>query len=268
MSRNRRQRVLAGTLAAVALLLAVVAPAYAQPPSNDDFDAATAFTTLPFTDAVDTTEATTADDDPDCVGNGHTVWYAFTPASDVEVTANTFGSDYDTTLSVYTGTRGALEQIACNDDSGSLQSRVAFDATGGTTYFLMVGSFFDSPGGSLVFNAFVLPPPLELGLTIDPTGEVTRSGVATIHGTLTCSREAPGVPILGTIRQQLGKKVAVSSFLVTIDCDGSESWSATAIGETAAFRKGNAQVVAAINYFDQDRAENVRARATRTVNLR
>jgi hypothetical protein len=45
------------------------------------------------------------------------------------IEANTFGSDYDTTLSVYTGSRGALTQIACNDDADLLQSLVRFNAT-------------------------------------------------------------------------------------------------------------------------------------------
>ena len=57
------------------------------------------------------------------------------------IEANTFGSNYDTTLSVYTGSRGSLMQLACNDDSGSLQSRIRFDAVAGTTYYFMVSSF-------------------------------------------------------------------------------------------------------------------------------
>ena len=40
--------------------------------ADDDFDNATTITTLPFTDTENTTEATTAPDDPiaDCFGNG------------------------------------------------------------------------------------------------------------------------------------------------------------------------------------------------------
>src|SRR4029450_2126014 len=78
-----------------------------------------------------------------------TVWYVFTPTRSAIIGANTFGSDYDTTLSVYTGSPGALTQIACNDDSGNLQSAVGFEATAGTAYFLMVGSYASGSGGSL-----------------------------------------------------------------------------------------------------------------------
>jgi hypothetical protein len=119
---------------------------------SDDFDDANVISELPFSDSVDTFGATTASDDPDCVGQGPTVWYAFTPEEDLNVDANTFGSDYDTTLSVYTGSRGNLTQIACNDDTDGLQSRVQFAAVAEETYFFMIGAFGSGPGGQLVFS--------------------------------------------------------------------------------------------------------------------
>ena len=65
---------------------------------------------------------------PDCSGREPTVWYAFRPSAAVRVEANTFGSDYDTTLSVYTGARGDLAQLAC-DDTGGRQSQVESSTT-------------------------------------------------------------------------------------------------------------------------------------------
>jgi hypothetical protein len=140
---------------AMLFLCLLVAPAGAvEPPANDDFDDATAITALPFNDAVDTREATEADDDPDCVGAGPTVWYALTLDEDSFVEVDTFGSDYDTTLSAYLGERGDLDQIACNDDAGgSLQSRIRFAAAADTTVFIMVGAFESGDGGALVLNA-------------------------------------------------------------------------------------------------------------------
>jgi hypothetical protein len=53
-----------------------VRPAAAAPPSNDDFENATAVSSLPFTDTVDATDATPESDDPTNCGYGdHTVWY-------------------------------------------------------------------------------------------------------------------------------------------------------------------------------------------------
>jgi hypothetical protein len=129
-----------------------VPPALAQP-ANDDFDSATVISVLPFTDSVTTSEATTAVDDPFCDGNDHSVWYSFTPTQDATIRADAFGSDYNPSLSVYTGSRGALSQIACESFSG----QVTFTATADTTYFFMVASVSGNPGGTLVFN--VTGPP-------------------------------------------------------------------------------------------------------------
>jgi len=128
-----------------------------QIPANDDFDDAVIVARPPFTDNVNTSDATTAADDPvpSCAdgGQGPTVWYAFTPSHSKRIEANTFGSDYDTDLVVYTGTRGDLTEITCNDDAGNtLQSKVVFNAVAGETYYIMVGAFASGPGGNLVFN--------------------------------------------------------------------------------------------------------------------
>jgi hypothetical protein len=150
-------------LMGVALLLLGTTVAGAAP-AHDKIANATVITALPFTDGLYTSGATTAADDPDCAGRGPTVWYVVTPTADLSMIVHTFGSKYDTTLSVYTGAPGALTQIACNNDyfngtSSSLQSRVAFSATAGTTYYIMVGSAASSPGGRLLFWA-VEPAPL------------------------------------------------------------------------------------------------------------
>jgi hypothetical protein len=75
----------AQTALMVMLLIGLeILPALAAPPVNDDFDSATVVTEpLPFTDAIDTTEATTAPNDPDCAGNSPTVWYVFTTTQDM-----------------------------------------------------------------------------------------------------------------------------------------------------------------------------------------
>jgi hypothetical protein len=130
-------------------------------PANDDFDNATVITSLPFTNTISTIDATQALDDPvpTCAagGQGPTVWYAFTPSKNMMIQANTFGSDYDTDLLVYTGTRGNLTELACNDDAAGFQSSVTIGLARGQTYFFMVGAFGSGPGGTLVFNMAVAP---------------------------------------------------------------------------------------------------------------
>lgn len=151
-----------GLLLGLAVLLPA-APALAQSaPPNDDFGTPTTISALPFTDNVDTTGATSAADDPATCGNNGSVWYAFTPPQNEVISADTFRSDYATVLSVYTGVRGALSSIACNNSTGTPQTEVTFNATAGTTYFFMVSQCCGTGlngGGQLVFNVSVPAPP-------------------------------------------------------------------------------------------------------------
>ena len=138
------------------LLFCSVVVARAQP-ANDDIANATPITTLPFTDeSVDTTQATTdaIDPLPDCGGNFNTVWYVFTPTENLTLLVSARDENYDNTLSVYTGSPGALTQIICNDDPQAL-----FDVTAGTTYYFMVGTWFNDQGGTFTFHAEVVIPP-------------------------------------------------------------------------------------------------------------
>jgi hypothetical protein len=215
---------------------------FAQPPTNDDFDNATVIPSLPFSDSINTEEATTAADDPDCAGNDHTVWYSFTPNEDVTVQANTRGSDYPATLSVYTGSRGSLEQIACSVRNGTAE--IFFDATAGETYFFMVGSFSGGSGGNLVFNVDI-GSPFDVEVSVNPTGNVNpKSGVVTISGTVLCSEDSD-VFVHGDVSQRAGRVIIKGSFDESVFCTGGEEptpWSATFEGQNAIFVAGRASV--------------------------
>jgi hypothetical protein len=167
MRRLRLRRLVVLGVAGLLFALLNVPAALAQP-ANDDFDSATVIGALPFTDSISTVDATAAADDPSCTSNEHSVWYSFTPTHDTPIRADTAGSDYGTALGVYTGSRGALSEVAC----ASSPARVVFSATADTTYFFMVAG---APGGTLVFNVTEGPPandeiggatPLTLNTTI------------------------------------------------------------------------------------------------------
>ena len=240
MNEILKQRALVASILVICLSLLIASPALAQP-GNDDFDSPTPIPSLPFTDTLDTSQATTANDDPDCAGNGHTVWYVFSPAGDMRINANTFGSDYDTTLSVYTGARGSLTQIVCNDDFFDLTSNVTFDALSGETYFFMVGSFFDSHGGNLNFTVQEAAPPLEIDLVVNPTGRVKAStGVVTLSGTVTCSTPA-FVSLFGDTRQPAGRAIIRGFFGTFFECDGETPWTASYSGENGRIVGGRLQ---------------------------
>lgn len=166
MSPSTSWRALArSSLLIVPLLLAsVTSPgtAAALAPANDDFDSAIVISSLPYTATMNANEATTAADDPTlCYGANYSMWFAFTPAADMTLIADTFGSNYDTVLSAYTGTRGALQQVpnACNDQFNGSQSRVTFAATAGTTYYFMATSWYSYSAGTLTFSVNALVPP-------------------------------------------------------------------------------------------------------------
>ena len=69
--------------------------------------------------------------------------------------ANTFGSDYDTVLSAYTGEPGALTLVpgACNDDTLGLQSHISFEAAAGVTHYFLIGICCGF-GGSAYFSLY------------------------------------------------------------------------------------------------------------------
>jgi hypothetical protein len=203
-------------LTTVCLVALTATPVLAVEPANDDIGSPIEIGVIPHTNPQDTTEATTGPTDPgfchepEIGADRATVWYQYTPTDAVRLEANTFGSDYDTTL--YVGTPdgdGGLEVIACNDDTFDLQSRVRFDAEAGVTYLLMVGTCCGpgvGGGGSLVFTLDVAPPlvPLELTITLDATGSFNRAGVATISGSLRCSG-GDFVELYGALRQDAGR---------------------------------------------------------------
>ena len=100
------------------------------------------------------------DPSPSCGSNSNaaSTWYRFTaPSAGGELFINTFGSDYDTILSVYTGACGGLTSAACNDDTGGLQSEIIMGLAGGQTVYIMVSSFNAPFGGNMYFNLDFVP---------------------------------------------------------------------------------------------------------------
>jgi hypothetical protein len=209
-------------------------------PANDDFDNATTIKTLPFTDSINTSGATSAPDDPtDCYGPYASVWYAFTPAADTQLQVDTSYSSYDTVVAVYTGTRGNLNLIACWD-----YPCFTLSAFAGETYYFRVTSWYGS-GGNLVFSVDVAPPPFTVDLTLNETGVVNTKGVfrgvATISGVVTCSQPAIAeVAILA--RQRAGRLFITGSDYTYVYCDGATPWEIQLYGDIGPFLPGPVSV--------------------------
>lgn len=242
-----------------------VVPALAAPPANDDIDSATAITSILFNDSVTTTQATTADDDPtpSCgsQNSARSVWYSFTLGENTRLEANTQGSNYDTILSVWSGTRGALSEVACNDDAGALTSALFFDASAGETYYFMASSY-GGRGGNLQFEVRTAPENLELDASVEDKGWVNAgTGRATITGEVVCSEPAMLSVELELVQQRPGNDRRGYGYL-QVDCEGAERWLVSVPGE---FEAGDAGIDATV-YWNLD--PSVRANSSLVLTLR
>ncbi|NEQ13144.1 MAG: calcium-binding protein [Moorea sp. SIO3E2] len=91
------------------------------------------------------------------------------------MTIDTVGSNYDTTLAVYTGSAvNSLTEIASNDDTFGLQSQVEFTVSAGTTYQIAVDGYSSRTG--LI--------DLNINLDIDDTLISGTSNDDTLFGTI------------------------------------------------------------------------------------
>lgn len=129
------------------------------PPPNDDFANATAIGSVPFSDSVDTTAASTelGEPTPSC-GYGQsagTAWYAFTPTVSGSYSASASGN-VSSQVAAYTGGGlGNLTQVGCR----AFGQLLTFRAEAGTTYYLQLGGVFGSRG-TVSVSVVLAPSPL------------------------------------------------------------------------------------------------------------
>jgi alpha-tubulin suppressor-like RCC1 family protein len=137
--------------------------------ANDLCSGAIIITNASYTNVQSTVRASSFGDPvPDCVtGFGNGVWYQFTAPVNGLLIVDTFGSDFDTGLAIYTGSCDALTEAACNDDTGGVNSQVTMPATGGTTYSILAGGY-SAHVGNLVFHLNYLTPP---AFAVQPTNQ-------------------------------------------------------------------------------------------------
>jgi|GEM_PF-5736581 len=146
----------------VVLMFAAAQSLEAAPPVNDACSAATSAATMPpaFSDYISDTMEATGEASPSAscnvdptFKNQHSVWYVWTAPDANQVEVNTYGSNYDTVVAVWSGACGSLVEAACNDDAHfSYQSKVIFTPVAGTTYYIEVMGYDDLEFGSLVVN--------------------------------------------------------------------------------------------------------------------
>jgi thermitase len=125
---------------------------FASSVANDGFGAPVTISTNPFNTTLNTAGATKASDDPvlmDCnrLAGEASVWYRYTPARNGNLELDTKGSNYDTMLAVWTGARGSLSGIGCNDDIGDVDGEWDSDSiltvpvSAGIPYYIEVSTY-------------------------------------------------------------------------------------------------------------------------------
>ena len=117
---------------------------------------------------------------------GASVWWRWMASTSERMSIDTFGSDYDTVLAVYRGDAvDALEEVASNDDTRSLQSHVAFTATAGTEYWIAVGGY-SGQTGNITLNWDLLPGDLFLSHAFDRSDARLLNYSAIVRGDEIC----------------------------------------------------------------------------------
>ena len=227
--------------------LAFAAPALAAPPTNDVYAGREAIA-IGDDLTVNTSEATSDADDVEMNVCGApamdaSVWYELTAAADGFVGVDVSQSSYSAGVFVATGSPGSFEVVACGPGA------VGFETVAGGIYAIL--AIDDTPdtvnGGTLRIQVAEIPPPPEISLTVNRTGTFnSRTGSATISGTLTCTGgpvEFSGIDIF--VRQAVGRIfINGFGFIEGFTCDGStESWSAEVFGDNGIFKGGKALTV-------------------------
>ena len=128
--------------------------------------------------------------EPDHGGDsgGRSVWGLWPGPSAGEVTIKTYGSDFYTSLAVYTGsTIGSLMPVGSDTSGGKGNglATVAFNAVAGQTYRIAVDGLLGQSGKIVLNTSFVaagVPAPIDVTINA-PVSGATMSGVTAVSAT-------------------------------------------------------------------------------------
>jgi len=169
----------------LALLLLAAHAAEAAAPANDRFSNATTITGTNVIVIGTNVGASKEGGEPAHAGDpgGSSVWWTWTAPGSGEVRISTDGSDFDTLLGVYTGTKvNSLSLVASNDDHGSLMtSSVRFQVAQGVQYYIAVDGYDDGSGsgvGSVTLTLLFFQGPIVRPANDNFTNRMALTGVS------------------------------------------------------------------------------------------
>jgi hypothetical protein len=233
--------------------LATVAPALAaaraKAPANDLYSGRQVIS-IGFSATVDTTLATTDADDVEvnaqcgAPATDASVWYELTATADDFIGVDVSASTYSAGVLVATGRPGSFSVVACGPGA------TAFAAVTGETYAILAfDDQFDGGGngGTLQIQVAELPPPPEVTLTVNPSGQFnSKTGSATISGTVTCTGGPAEFSFIDVfVRQAVGRFfIDGSGSIEGFTCDGTtQPWRVEVFGFNGIFKGGKALTV-------------------------
>jgi hypothetical protein len=244
MKHLRRAAVAALVLAT---LVTSAGTALAVAPGNDVYGGRTVVGAIPFTDSMDTTQATTDSNDSNlnaecgAPATDASVWYEVTAVADGGLAADVSSSTYSAGVIVATGSPGNWSLVTCGPEA------VGWTATAGTTYAILV---FDDQGdgvgngGTLNLTIDVIPPPPTVDITVNPFAAFNSdTGSATVSGTLVCTgAEFAGLET--SLSQRVGRFTIHGFGSSGAVCDGTmQTWTAEVLPENGKFAGGKAATV-------------------------
>jgi hypothetical protein len=223
--------------------LVFAAPVVAAAPTNDTYAGRTVIGSVPFSESVDTTEATTDADDavPGCTppATDASVWYELTAATDGGLVVDVSTSTYSAGVTVATGSPGSFSIVTCGPGA------VGFSAVAGETYAIVVFDFQEDGsgnGGTLNITVAEIPPPPVVDITVNPSGQFnSKTGSATISGTVTCTGAADFAFLEAQLRQRVGRFIISGFGQTEFVCDGTtQPWSLEVFADNGVFKGGRA----------------------------
>ncbi|HEV8488493.1 MAG TPA: DUF6299 family protein [Candidatus Limnocylindrales bacterium] len=227
--------------------LAFAAPVLAAAPANDTYAGRTLIGSIPFSESIDTTEATTDADDVEAnapcgaPATEASVWYEVTAAADGGLVVDVSASGYPAGVIVVTGTPGGFSLVTCGPFA------VAFETTAGQTYSILAFDFEPggTNGGTLSITVQEIPPPPVVDVTVDPYGTFNSiTGSATITGTVTCTGTADFAFIDVQLRQTVGRFTVSGFGFIEFTCDGTtQPWSVEVSPDNGLFKGGRSVAV-------------------------
>ena len=136
------------------------APANATPPDNDGFAAATAITGLPFSAAIDLTEATTESSEPfGCASIQGDVWYRLTAPSAESIRVTLTTSDSQLWAGAYRDTGGGIAGLQAVNQCIYANQPAVISVAGGDTVYLQVNRGFYATVLTATLSLELVGPP-------------------------------------------------------------------------------------------------------------